>query len=70
MDKDLWDYFEAKEMNLLHFGFRWNFCLLLREFPAHLSIKLVDYYLSADMPRNEMCNFMILALLLKYSFEL
>lgn len=37
-DKSLFDYLKRNELNLFHFAFRWNFCLLLREFPTYLSI--------------------------------
>lgn len=38
-DKDLFEHLKANHVQFFHFGFRWVFCLLLREFPLDLSIK-------------------------------
>ncbi len=47
-DKKLSAHFKANNIEIFHFGFRWMFCLLIREFPIHLGIKLMDYYLVED----------------------
>ena len=69
-DKDLAVHFEKNNIEIFHFGFRWIFCLLLREFPIHLSLKLMDYYLVEDIYPVDLCIFLILALLLRFSFDL
>jgi hypothetical protein len=38
-DKELDNHFTRNNVQFFHFGFRWIFCLLLREFPINLSIK-------------------------------
>ena len=38
-DKELFGHLQRNEVRFFHFGFRWIFCLLLREFPVQLSIK-------------------------------
>ena len=69
-DKELVEHFEKNDVHIFHFAFRWSFCLLLREFPLHLSINLIDYYLLEDVLPNELCTFLIVALLLKFSFKI
>lgn len=69
-DKNLALHLENNNIEIYHFGFRWIFCLLLREFPIHLSLKLMDYYLVEDIYPINLCVFLILALLLRFSFEL
>lgn len=38
-DKELFKHLSDNDVQFFHFGFRWIFCLLLREFPVQLSIK-------------------------------
>jgi len=57
-------------MEVINFAFRWVFCLLLREFPMHLSIKLMDYYLVEECYPNELCVYLCLALLMRFSYNL
>ena len=38
-DKELSQHFTTNNVQYFHFGFKWVFCLLLREFPLNLSIK-------------------------------
>lgn len=66
-DKDLFIHLEKNEVEIFHFCFRWLFCLLLREVPLPLAVKLVDYYLVEEYPPNELCLYLALALLLRYS---
>lgn len=70
MDRKLYDHFEQNGLELLSFAFRWVFCLLLREFPMHLSIKLMDYYLVEELYPNELCVYLILTLLMRFSYDL
>lgn len=69
-DKELYDHLTDNDIEVFHFGFRWCFCLLLREFPINLSIKLLDYYLTEEYSQDELCVYVILALLLRFSFKL
>lgn len=56
-------FFRERQIELIHFGFRWSFCLFLREFPLYLSIILLDIYICLDVNINEFCNYMIIAML-------
>jgi hypothetical protein len=69
-DKDLLMLLEQNEIQVFHFGFRWIFCLLLREFPVLLSIKLIDYYLVEDINPGILCVYVSTALLLKFSYRI
>jgi hypothetical protein len=69
-DKDLLMLLEQNEIQVFHFGFRWIFCLLLREFPVLLSIKLIDYYLVEDINPGILCVYVSTALLLKFSYKI
>ena len=66
-DKELSSHLEKNEVEIFHFCFRWVFCLMLREVPLNLSIKLIDYYLVEEYPPSELCLYLALALLLRYS---
>ena len=57
-------------MQLEIFAFRWVFCLLMREFPIHLSIKLMDYYLTEEMYPSEFCVYIVLALIMRFSYQM
>ncbi|KAM3137529.1 hypothetical protein pb186bvf_010319 [Paramecium bursaria] len=46
IDHDLQDHFEQQQIDYNHFAFRWVLCLLIREFPLNLAIRLLDTYLS------------------------
>jgi len=69
-DKELYDHFYDNEIEVFHFGFRWCFCLLLRDMPINIAIKLMDYYLTEEYSQDELCVYLILALLLRFSFKL
>lgn len=69
-DKDLYNHLEENDIEVFHFGFRWCFCLLLREVPINLAIKLIDYYLTEEYSQDELCIYLILALVLRFSFKL
>jgi hypothetical protein len=69
-DKDLLTILEQNEMEIFHFGFRWIYCLLLREFPFFLSTKLMDYYLVQDINPGILAVYFSTALLLKYAFRI
>lgn len=69
-DKPLQKHFKDNETEIFHFSFRWCLCLLLREFPLNLSIKLMDYYLTEEYSQDELCIYLMLSLILKFSFEI
>ena len=55
MDKKLYDHLQDNGVDIMSFAFRWFLCLLLRELPMHLAIKLMDYYLVEELYPNELC---------------
>lgn len=69
-DKQLCIHFEENGVELYHFVFRWCFCLLLREIPITLAIKLMDHYLTEEYSHEELCIYLILGLLLRFSCKL
>lgn len=68
MDQKLHAHFIEQQVDIVNFAFRWIFCLLIREIPLHLSIKLMDYYLVEECYPNELCVYLSLALVLRFSF--
>lgn len=70
LDNKLFQHLMDCQIDILHFAFRWIVCLLMREFPLHLSIKLLDYYLVEECYANELCVYLSLALLLRFSSEM
>lgn len=69
-DKELHKHFEENDVEIFHFAFRWCFCLLFRELPLNLSTKLMDFYLTEDSSQDELCLYLMLALVLKFSTRL
>lgn len=63
-------HFKRNELELMHFGFRWIFCLLIREFPFFLSIKLLGYYYVSTEDPQEICLYFALVLLLMFEKQL
>jgi len=58
VDKDLAKKMEKEEVDYIQFAWRWINCLLLRELPFRLSLRLWDTYLAED---TRMCEFLIYA---------
>ncbi|CAD8061582.1 unnamed protein product [Paramecium primaurelia] len=46
IDPTILAYFQQQQIDFNHFAFRWVICLLVREFPLYLAIRLMDTYLS------------------------
>jgi hypothetical protein len=69
-DSKLYEVFCKFEIDLFHFCFRWIFCLLLREFPICMAIKLIDMYICEEDDPSDLCVYICLVLLLKYSSQL
>ena len=49
IDPELFAHFRDNNIKIFHFAFRWLFCLLAREFPIYLSIKMMDYYITDEV---------------------
>lgn len=47
-DPRLLTHLESQGVSLIQFAFRWINCLLMREFPLHMIIRMWDTYLSED----------------------
>ena len=48
MDPELDKVLDENNIALSHFAFRWVYCLLIREFPLSLAMRILDTYLSED----------------------
>ena len=59
-------FFKTEGIELIHFSFRWLFCLLVREFPFFLSMKLMGYYFVASENPQEICLYFCMVLLIMY----
>ena len=70
LDKNLFYHLKKNDIDIMHFAFKWNFCLLLREFSVKLCIKLMDFYLIEDLEYNDFCVHLMICLLLKFSYDL
>lgn len=46
IDAALWKHFEKEGLQFVQFSFRWMNCMLLREFPLHLVIRMWDTYMA------------------------
>ncbi|CAK80484.1 unnamed protein product (macronuclear) [Paramecium tetraurelia] len=46
IDPTILEYFHQQQIDFNHFAFRWVICLLIREFPLYLAIRIMDTYLS------------------------
>lgn len=69
-DPQLLTFLVDNEIDMFHFCFRWIFCMLLREFAVQLAIRLLDYYLSEEENPGDLCLFLCLVLLLKFSSQI
>ncbi len=70
-DPALSSHLQKEGLEIVQFAFRWINCLLLREFPLHMIIRLWDTYLSeGDGGFNEFHTYVCMAFLSKWSTEL
>lgn len=67
MDNDLLEHFEKEEINLMQIVIRWVFCLLIREFPLKLGLRLFDTYISDDEGFTTLHIYVCTAILLKWA---
>ena len=70
LDHELLEHFETEEMNLMQIVIRWMFCLLIREFPLKLGMRLFDTYISDNEGFTTLHMFVCTALLLKWAQKL
>lgn len=70
-DPKLLAHLDKEGVSLLQFAFRWMNCLLLREFPLHMIIRMWDTYLSEDENGfSDFHTYVCAAFLLKWSGEI
>jgi hypothetical protein len=70
-DPKLLIHLDKQGVSLLQFAFRWVNCLLMREFPLHMIIRMWDTYLSEDENGfSEFHTYVCAAFLSKWSGEL
>eukprot|EP01016_Furgasonia_blochmanni_P002984 TRINITY_DN1116_c0_g1_i12.p1 TRINITY_DN1116_c0_g1~~TRINITY_DN1116_c0_g1_i12.p1 ORF type:complete len:288 (-),score=36.35 TRINITY_DN1116_c0_g1_i12:358-1221(-) len=70
MDSDLFDHFDSQGIVLQQFAFRWVYCLLIREFPLKLGMRLFDTYISDDEGFSVLHIYVCTAILLKWANKL
>lgn len=70
IDKGLLEHLESNEVNLIQIAVRWVFCLLIREFPLKLAIRLFDTYISDDEGFTNLHCYISVVLLTKWSPKL
>jgi len=70
IDADLFSHLEANEVDFTFFSFRWIFCLLVREFPLKIGLRLFDTYVSDEQGFSVLHMYVCAALLLKWSLKI
>lgn len=70
IDPDLFKHLEKKGVDFTFFSFRWVFCLLVREFPLKVGVRLFDTYISDEQGFSLLHSYVCSALLLKWSVKL
>ena len=70
IDADLFSHLEANEVDFTFFSFRWIFCLLVREFPLKVGLRLFDTYVSDEQGFSVLHMYVCAALLLKWSLKI
>lgn len=70
IDNELLEHFENNEINLMQIVIRWVFCLLVREFPLKLGMRLFDTYMSDDEGFTALHCYVCLVLLTKWSAKI
>ena len=63
-------HMEAEGLEFLQFSFRWVNCLLLREIPFHLGLRLWDTYLAEGPRMKEFLIYVLAAFLLTWEKDL
>jgi len=70
IDGDLFTHLEENEVDFTYFSFRWIFCLLVREFPLKVGMRLFDTYIADEQGFSVFHMYVCAALLLKWSLKL
>lgn len=70
IDLELYDHLQSKEVEFTLFSLRWIFCLLVREFPLRVGMRLFDTYVSDEQGFSVLHIYVCAALLLKWSKKL
>ena len=71
IDVELLNHFEREGIEFIQFSFRWMNCLLMRELPMQLIIRMWDTYLSeTPLGFNTFHTYVCAAFLIKFSSEL
>jgi len=67
---DLYNHFEKEEVIFFQVGVRWVYCLLVREFPLKLALRLFDTFIADEKGFSVLHIYVCAALLLKWSVKL
>jgi len=70
IDANLYNHLEKNEVDFTFFSIKWMFCLLVREFPLKVAMRLFDTYISDEQGFNVLHIYVCAALLLKWSLKL
>ena len=67
IDPELNKHFLKEDIKYTHFSFRWVYCLLVREFPLRVGMRLFDSYISDDRGFDILHIYICAAIILKWS---
>ena len=70
IDPELFSHLEVTEVDFTYFSFRWIFCLLVREFPLKVGMRLFDTYISDEQGFSVLHIYVCASLLLKWSIKI
>jgi hypothetical protein len=70
IDVELYNHFEKEEVVFFQVGVRWVYCLLVREFPLKLALRLFDTLIADEKGFSVLHIYICAALLLKWSIKL
>lgn len=70
IDPELFKHLQKRGVDFTFFSFRWIFCLLVREFPLRVGLRLFDTYIADEQGFNVFHFYVCAALLLKWTVKL
>jgi len=70
IDIELFQHFEEHQIDFSYFSFRWIFCLLIREFPLKVGLRLFDTYIADEQGFSVFHLYVCAAILLKWSLKI
>jgi len=70
IDIELFQHFEENQIDFSYFSFRWIFCLLIREFPLKVGLRLFDTYIADEQGFSVFHLYVCAAILLKWSLKI